>query len=219
MANPNIETPPLLISYPVLFDPKPKKDAKPGDKYRYSCELYVPAAADITALQQAAYAALKDKFGDKTDGMLKNNLLNWPFRKDFQKAQSGEDRIAEPGRFKCWIRTWSVNKPAVVERYDFNGDGKPDPITDPQKIYSGCFVKAVLQPFAYPAGAGKAGVLLALQAIQFWEDGERLGGGFDPTGGFTAESAPAADVASALPVDAVPTASTSKASGLADLFT
>ena len=54
-------------------------------------------------------------------------------------------------------------------------DGKPERITHPSQIYSGCIVRASLNAFAYDR-AGNRGISLGLNNIQKLADGERLDG-------------------------------------------
>jgi hypothetical protein len=60
-----------------------------------------------------------------------------------------------------------------------------NPITDPELLYPGCYVKALLTVFTY-SNTGNFGPGFGLRGIQFVEDGERLDGGVDVSEAFEA---------------------------------
>ena len=52
-------TPEALLSYPALFEPK----ATPSGELKYGCALVFQKGADLSALENAALAALEERWG------------------------------------------------------------------------------------------------------------------------------------------------------------
>lgn len=181
------------LSYPNLFVPKLPMNAKPGAKARYNCMGLIPLDCDITAVQQATFALMQEKWGERTQEMIANGLLKWPFRKDNMK-QDGSRRF-DPEKFKCFISPWSETQPGLVDRYA-GPDGKPLKITPPSqtKFYPGCVVNISVNPFVFD-NSGNRGAGLGLQNIQFWEDGARLDNRVAAEDEFQAEARPSVDLA------------------------
>lgn len=188
----------VVLSYPQLFEPKLPMNARPGQKPRYSCVLLIPRDMDITEIQEATYALLKTKWGDRTDEMLTGvpPQLKWPFRTDNTK-QDGSKRYDET-KFKCFISTWSENPPGLVDRYaDPSDPTKPAKITvrTNSKLYAGCIVNVSLNPFIFDQ-TGNRGASLGLQNVQHWADGDRLDNRADGSE-FEVEQRPAFDLSTA----------------------
>lgn len=184
-----------VLSYPVLFTPKLPKNARPGQNPRYSCTLLIPIDLDITEVQQATYAMMKEKWGERLDELLQApppGNLKWPFRKDNKKLD-GTKRFDET-RFKCFIPAWSETAPGLVDRYA-GPDGKAMRILSPNtnKFYAGCYVNASVNPFVFDQ-SGNRGASMGLQNLQMWADGERLDNRADGSE-FQVESRPAVDLA------------------------
>ena len=182
-----IITPPAVLSYPALLTPRMPPNPKPGDSAAYGCTLLFPVGTDISELKKAATAALYEKFGDKTDALFAAGALRTPFRKVDGKYDSA--------KYSFFINVSSKQrKPGIVDRYA-GPDGRPAPLTDVDKLYPGCFVRAALSVYAYDT-SGNKGVSFGLQHIQWWADGERLDSRKAPQDAFTAEERPAADMSS-----------------------
>lgn len=178
-------TPPAMLSYPNLLTPRPKMDAKPGDAPVYGCTLVFPKDADLSHLKEAATAALKERFGDKTQSLLKAGSLRIPFR---PVADKYDEEL-----FGYYISvSANTTKPGLVDRYA-GPDGKPAPLTDTDKLYAGCFVKAALSVYAYDK-SGNRGVAFGLQHIQWWAEGKRLDNRKAAVDAFSAEAAPEASL-------------------------
>lgn len=67
-----------------------------------------------------------------------------------------------------FVNATSKNKPGIIGR-------RKEPITDESKIYSGCFVRASLNFYAFNTNGNK-GIACGLNNVQFWDDGDYLGG-------------------------------------------
>ncbi len=180
-----IITPPAILSYPSLLTPRLGPNPKPGEQASYGCTLLFPVGTDISELKKAATAALYERFGDKTDALFSSGVLRTPFRK--------VDGKYDPAKYSVFINVSSKQtKPGLVDRYA-GPDGRPAPLSDPEKLYPGCFVKAALSVYAYDS-SGNRGVAFGLQHIQWWADGERLDNRKGAQDAFSAESRPEGDM-------------------------
>jgi hypothetical protein len=175
-------TPEAMLSYPAVYEPK----ATPSGELKYGCALVFPEGSDLSALKQAALAALEERWGSKARDMLQRKQLKWPFRDGAEKDTQGYG----PGT--TFINVTSKQQPGVVDRYA-RPDGKPRPITDPSEIYPGCIVRASLRPFTYDTNGSK-GVSFGLQNLQKLRDGERIDGRMRPEDDFEAIERGAADL-------------------------
>jgi hypothetical protein len=175
-------SPEAMLSYPALFEPK----TTPSGDLKYGCALVFPEGSDLSALKNAALAALEERWGSKAKDMLQRKQLKWPFRDGAEKDTQGYG----PGT--TFINVTSKQQPGVVDRYA-GPDGKPRPITDPSEIYPGCFVRASLRPFTYDTNGSK-GVSFGLQNLQKLRDGERIDGRMRPEDEFEAIETGAADL-------------------------
>lgn len=166
MSETNVVTPKARLAFPALFEPRGFNGAQP----KFSCVLVFDKAAQETAeyqnMKKAAGAAAKAKFGDKPPKSMRS-----PFR-------PGSDKEGTAGfDDDCVFITVSTKKqPKVVDRKKV--DGKFPVITDEDRLYPGCFVRASINAFAYD-NSGNKGVSFGLNNVQFIDDGERIatGGG------------------------------------------
>lgn len=179
MANPKITTPIALGSYVTVFEPK----AFEGQDPKFSISLLWPKAdkeamVGLAELKRAVVEVAVKKFGPEAAGWLKkdapkNKKLDSPFRDgDIEKP---EDAIYS-GKVYVTAKSMANRKPQVV-------DGRRNPVFDEADCYSGCFFRAIVQPYAYDK-AGNRGVALGLLALQVVRKGERLDGGIDASKAF-----------------------------------
>lgn len=150
-----IVTPEARIMFPSLFEPS----AFESGRETYSCLLVFEEGADLAPLEAAVQEALRAKFPNGASGA--RNPINY-----------GDNKVADWGEAFAgtrYVRASTLFKPAVVGR-------NRQPILDPAAVYSGCYVRAAVSPYAYDA-RGNRGVALGLEAIQFVRDGEAVGGG------------------------------------------
>ena len=151
-----VGTPEATLSFPHLFAPWAPKNTTQEPKF--SCALVFDPGTDITELRTAATLAAREKWGDELEGMLAAGQLRLPWRTDGAKKGYAEG--------STFINVRSTQAPGVV-------DPSLVPITDPNKLYAGCRVRASLTAFAYDT-AGNIGVSFALNNVQFIKDGDRL---------------------------------------------
>ncbi len=158
-------TPKAVLSYEHLFEPTAPEDS--NAEPQYSCTLVFEEETDLSDLYETVDAIGKKKWGEEYFSQKKSGDLRLPFRKD-----KLTERGYPPG--SIYINVRSKLSPGIVSRYA-GDDGKPERITDPGQIYSGCIVRASLNAFAYDR-AGNRGISLGLNNIQKLADGERLDG-------------------------------------------
>lgn len=140
-----------LLSFPRLYEPQPSKtvgkDGRPVMKYTATIVLIDDEATKVlkTAYLQAVFA----KFGrDVGTQLIKDEELKSPFlKKKLEKYGYPEG--------SCYIRVSSVKRPGVVADFRDPETGKPAKITDPERMYSGCMVKATLRLFWYDSDGNK----------------------------------------------------------------
>lgn len=166
-------TPEVTLSYPHLFEPVLRKDAKPGDKLKFSTtSLFTHEAVatpEFAAIKQAVQECAIAAYGlDVFKDMIAEGTFVSPFHKDIKTK--GYDPVV----FAVRINSTSGEgyPPAVVSR-----SGKP--ITDKREIYPGVKARVSLSCRAYggPGTKYKPGVMLDLRNVQKLGDGERLAGG------------------------------------------
>lgn len=153
-----------ILSYPVLFEPRPSKtvgkDGKPKLKYQATIIIEDNDAGNIVLarLKKAYIAAVYEKFGeDKGKELLQKKRLKSPFLTDWEKWDYPEN--------STFIRTSSVKRPGIVADYRDPDTGKPAKITDPERVYAGAMVRATLRLFWYEA-EGNKGFSFGLNNIQ-----------------------------------------------------
>lgn len=162
-----ILTPMFRVSYPNIFKPKYNKL---NNKNEFSVEAVFPKDADLTALKEAAKAALVEKFGaDQTkwpkdkDG---KSRLKSPFKDQGDKVKDGvlPEHYTKGAIF---LTLKSTQRPGLV-------DATKQDIIDESEFYAGCYARAYVTVYAYDQ-AGNVGVNFGLQHLQKMKDGDPLG--------------------------------------------
>lgn len=161
-TNTEVTTPTFRGSYVNVFKPMFNKLS---NKQEYSVEALFPIDADLTVLKNAATAAMIKAFGEDKSKWPK--LTRNPFRDQSEKMKEGKlpDGCTEGAVF---MRFKSEKKPGV---YDQN----VQECIDDSKIYSGCYLKASVNAFAYNK-AGNCGVSFSLNHVQLQKEGEPFSG-------------------------------------------
>lgn len=157
MAN-NILTPEFRAAFVALF--KPSKPKESNQEPKYSVRAAFPPTTDLKALKAAAHAAATEKWADK----IPKNM-----RSPFRRNDELENPI--PGIGDDWIvMTFSANqdrRPGLV-------GPKLEDIIDDSLVYSGCWMRAEVRPFAYDQ-QGNRGVSFGLQNVQKLRDDDPIG--------------------------------------------
>jgi len=137
---------------------RPKPSMSDPAKLEYSIVLIVPKSDPVVNILKAA---TKDAIAKKWPNKVPGNLRN-PVRDCSEKDYEGFDDDC----FYITCRTTDV--PGVI-------DQAMTKITDPNVLYSGCFVRARIGAFGYDK-AGNVGVAFGLQHVQKLADGPALTG-------------------------------------------
>lgn len=162
------------ISYVALAEPK----QNPSGQMKYSCCLLIPksdekAVADLKAAIDAAITKGKEKkWNNKVPKFRYNPLRDG----DEELATGDKTGIEYAGHY--FINAASDDPPGLV-------DERAQPLLDASKIYSGCYVRADINPFPY-SNSGNNGIGWGLNNIMFIRDGERLDGKQKATDAFAA---------------------------------
>ena len=151
-----VQTPEAILSFPHLFEPT----SAPGStRETFNAMLIFPKGTDLTALKELAKEVFREKFPNGAKG------ARDPFR-------NGNEKVEEWGeifRDATYVRVSSNLRPAVVDR-------QKQFITEPEQVYGGQFVRAVIHAYGYDT-SGNKGIAFGLDAIQIIRDGEPLGNG------------------------------------------
>ena len=179
----SITTGKVRASYAHVFQPH----TAPGSSdARYSITLLIPKT-DTTTLN-AVYSAIelaKQAGVQKTFGGVMPPVINTPIYDGDGTRPNGEPFGAEC-RGHMVLRASSREQPSVV-------DLNVQPILNPAEVYSGCYIRASLDFFAYNQ-SGNRGIGCGLNAVQKIEDGEPLASRVtvaEAFGGSNAYTAPA----------------------------
>lgn len=174
----------VRCTFPVLFDPKQYKGK--GDFF-YSINFLMPADdPNLAAIKAAASAAAKAKWGEKTAEKIKSAVA-----RDKLPWHDGDNNADKPygAAYKglVYVSARTNAKSMMPSVYDKDPDpvspkrspaGKllPRPLKATEgKPYSGCYVNAWIDVFAYENEG--VGIGAGLAGVQFHADGERLAGG------------------------------------------
>lgn len=152
----------VRASFVHLLEP----DAFEGQDPKYSVMLLIPKTDKVTLskIKKAQKAAAEAGKSSKFDGKLPKNLKNT--LRDGDEEQDTDEYPEFKGMY--FINASSKTKPGIVDK-------DRQEILDPDDIYSGMYVRASLNFFAYNT-AGNKGVSAGLNNIQKVGDGDFLGG-------------------------------------------
>ena len=154
-----VKTGKVRASFVHVFEPQSINGSEP----KYSCSLIIPKTDTATLSQiNAAIEEAKQNGIPKWGGKVPPNL-KMPLR------DGDIDRPDDPAYENSYfINATSQEAPGIVDR-------KRVKITDPLAIYSGCYIRALVNFYPFNAN-GNRGIACGLQCIQFWHDGEPLNG-------------------------------------------
>ena len=159
-----ITSPETLWSYVHVTQPQSINGSEP--KYSIQVRIKKTDTKTIDAVQNAMRAAYEEgqaKLKGTGKFVPPYDTLKKPLR-DGDLEFPDDETMA--GYY--FINANNRQKPGVVDR-DRN------PILNAEEIYSGCFGRCSLGFFAYNSGSSK-GIACAINNLQKWNDGPRLGG-------------------------------------------
>jgi len=153
-----ILTPEARLSFANLF--RPKVSRFDATKSNYSCVLVFAPGIDITALKNLIWRAAVEAFGEAKARAIP--LENWPFK----VLKENDAKIPGFPEGSVAINCQSQFPPGLC-------DQARQAVIDPNVIYSGCYVHATVNAFAWER-VGKRGVSFGLGNMQKIKDGPRL---------------------------------------------
>ena len=178
-----ILTPVARLAFPHLFEKDMREiNGKAVDKY--TATLLFSKDEDLEPLKAVARRAIAEKWPNKER---RPRDLKTPFRDGDVDGIGSEGTPWDGFPGTIFIRVSTKFQPGIV-------DQKVRPLTDPNKIYAGCYVRAQVHAYGYD-NMGNRGVSFGLDNVQFVRDGEKIGGGggIDPTAAFDAVAGGEAD--------------------------
>lgn len=172
-------TPVGRASYAWIIKPQRQTDSKGKEYDMWSVSLIFPPDADLTELKKLAQEAALKKWGSNPPSGLNNPLLKGD---DKGKPKAGSNGLFEGSTGKEWkpdpdyagriyINAKSRKPPQIGEMIN----NKYVQITDPEKIYSGMWIRCSVTTYSYD-NAGNVGVGFGLGNIIKIRDDERLDG-------------------------------------------
>lgn len=157
----------VRLSYANIWEPKAPMN---GGKPVYSASLIISKDDDKTigAIKSKIKALLQDPMViQKLGGPSKvhSNGLRIPLR-DGDEDRPQDEAYANSLFINC--KAQETNPPKIFDRHG-------NEILDKAEVFSGCYVRAILQFYGYNH-SGNFGIGVGLVAVQKWKDGEALGG-------------------------------------------
>ena len=150
----------VRASFVNIFQPKSINGSTP----KYSISLIIPKSDKVTigkinaAIEEAKQLGITNKWNNKLPPNLKLPLRDGDVERPDDPAYAAS----------YFINANNTKAPTVIDCY-----GKE--IVDPLRVYSGCYVKAIVSFYPFNT-SGNRGVGVSLQGVQHWEDGEPLNG-------------------------------------------
>lgn len=150
-----IVTPKGRLDFPNLFTPSEYKQDDGSTKEKYETVIIFDKV-NLKQLHAAVEAAMDEKWPNKAKRPknLKLPIKNGSDTRDADKYPHYQGKV--------YLQASSQFRPQVI-------DGNKDVITDPDKIYSGCYGYLLLDAFAWK-NEKAAGVSFNLYAVQFAGD-------------------------------------------------
>jgi len=198
--NVQIQTPEFRAIYPSLFEARGMGDSP---RKRFSVCMAFEPGTNIEPLKTQVRNVCISVFGpDRTkwpplgDG---SGMLKLPFRSGEEPGKKDKPGFGPGVIFADAGKPGEQMRPGIVQAWA-GADGKPELVTVPSDIYSGCYMRACVNAY-YWEYAGKVGVSFGLQSAQKLRDGEVISGGSsDPQEDFDAVAPPSASAGGPQPV-------------------
>lgn len=154
----------VRLAFPVLFEAKTVNgEGKPAFSASF---LLDPADPQVKALNQAIEQVAREKWGAKTDAVLKQMRAQDKVCLHDGDLKSNYDGF--PG--SLYVSARSTTRPLVIDKDRSlltEADGKP---------YAGCYVNASVELWAQDNNYGKR-INAGLRGVQFFRDGDAFAGG------------------------------------------
>lgn len=159
----------VRLSFPDIW--RARMQGEEGEPKFAANFIIEPNSPNVKLLDAAIEAAAKDKWEAKAASMLTKLRSEGRvcLHKDSRTNASGEVYDGYEDMF--WVGANSKVKPLTL-------DSNKEPLTEQDgKLYSGCFVNAVIDVFAHFHPKGGNRVLAQLKGVQFVGHGDAFGGG------------------------------------------
>ena len=162
-----IIVPEARLAFPSLFKKRPRT-ADPAkkaneDEWAFQAVLLLPPETNLKPFHRAMQAAMIQKWGKVVQLPASKNPIH-------DCSEKPETNGYEDGWY--YINAANKRPVAVVNRMS-------EPITDPSKIYAGCWCRVFLEAYAWKHQLGGQGVSFSLNGVQFLRDDERLDNAID----------------------------------------
>ncbi|CDG95801.1 putative protein p50 [Xenorhabdus bovienii str. puntauvense] len=155
----------VRLAFPDLFEAT-QVNGQGDYKFRSTFLISKERKDIIEMIENAIKKVATDKWGAKAEGIIKSirgNNMRFNFR-------DGDDKSDYDGYAGCmFISASNKARPLVIDR------GRSPLTAQDGKPYSGCYVNATINIFAYDNN-GK-GISASLGGVQFWRDGDAFAGG------------------------------------------
>jgi hypothetical protein len=177
-------------------------------KKNWTCTLLFPKTESKAPFEKLAFDAAAAEWGgvEKATQMFKDKLIHSPFLDgdgpQGKNKETGVPHAGFPGNWFLRVKSGEEYRPTLIDRQKM-------PITEKAKLYSGCYVYAVVHAFTWKNDKKGPGITFGVDMVQFVRDGENLGGG----GGVDADK-----WAEVIPDEGAAPASTKGGAGAGGLF-
>lgn len=160
-------TGPVRLSYANIWEPRQPMN---GGKPVYSASLIISKDDDKTlrAIKAKIKAMMTNpKVIEKVGGSanIHSKRLRIPLR-DGDADRPGDEAYANS--YFINVKASETQRPKIFDRHG-------NEIIDKAEVYSGCYVRAIIQFYGYNR-SGNFGIGAGLVALQKWKDGDALGG-------------------------------------------
>ena len=152
----------VRLSYSHIWEPYAAND---GQEKKFTCSLIIPKSDKTTIGKiQKAIEAAKQAGLARLGGTIPKNM-KYPLRDGDSDETKADDPSYENSYF---VNASSKTRPGIVDRY-------LQPINDQDLVYSGCYVRASINFYAFNSN-GNRGIACGLNNILKVKDGPYLGG-------------------------------------------
>jgi len=156
-----------ILGWNALWTPRLSQTPKPGETAKYNADLLFTAedekSDEFLAIKKDFNQIIIDAIGlEKARVWLKEEKIKSIFNRKLESSKYDADK------FSCFIKTKTTKKPGIVStKEDPANRGKPAPITDPEEVFMGCKVRAIigLKWFEMPDKTNR-GVTVYLNGLQ-----------------------------------------------------
>jgi Enterobacter phage Enc34, ssDNA-binding protein len=139
----------------------------------WTCTLLIPKAESLAPYEKLALEAAEAEWPGKAKQLFRDKLIHNPFLDgdgpQGKSKTSGEPHVGFPGHWFLRVKSGEAYRPTLIDRQKM-------PIVDKAKLYSGCYVYAVVHVFTWDNKNKGKGLTFGLDMVQFVRDGENLGG-------------------------------------------